>query len=147
MTRKVKIFVLIIILVVVATLFHLLILPKIKFRQTSDESAEFDKLSKLIDIADSVRNSSPDSAMADYKKVIASLQSSANEKTKMHLIAKSYVGIANINSEAGDYKLALNNDSISMAYATEFDDKQAQAKATVMRGTTLYRKPSVNPVF
>lgn len=97
------------------------------------DSKQFDRLSKLIDVADSVRNAVPDSAMADYNKVIASLQNSANDKTKMHLLARSYVGIANINSEAGEYKLALNNDSIALVYAIEFDDKQLQAKSAVMR--------------
>lgn len=139
MNRKIAILVVPIVCVMMAGIIFLIISSKDKSPETSTDSKQFDTLSKFIDVADSVRNSVPDSATADYKKVIELLQNYPNEKTKMHLLARSYVGIANINSEAGDYKLALNNDSIAMAYATEFDDKQVQAKAVVMRGTTLYR--------
>ena len=139
MNRKIAILVVAIVCVMVIGIIFLIIPSKSKSPEPLTDSEQFDRLSTLVDVADSVRNSVPDSAMADYLKVIASLQNSANEKTKKHLLARSYVGIANINSEAGDYKLALNNDSIAMFYSMEFDDKLMQAKAYVIRGMTFYK--------
>jgi len=139
MNRKIAILLVPIVCAIVAGIIFLIIPSENKSPESSMDSKQFDRLSKLIDVADSVRNAVPDSAMADYNKVIASLQNSAKDKTKMHLLARSYVGISNVNSEAGEYKLALNNDSIALVNAMEFDDKQMQAKSAVMRGTTLYR--------
>jgi len=139
MGRKITVLVALVVGVLVVMILPRTNLTCNKSQQFSNKSFQFDKTSKLIDVADSVRNAVPEAAMADYKKIIASLQNSEKKKAKMHLLARSYVGIANINSESGDYKLALNNDSIATIYAMEFDDKQMQAKAAVMRGTTLYR--------
>lgn len=139
MKRRIAILVGSIVCVILISIIFSIIPSAKKSPEFSSDSAQFNQLSKFIDKADSVRNSIPDLAMADYTKVIASLQNSANEKTKMHLLAKSYVGIANINSEAGDYKLALKNDSIAMFYSMEFDDKLMQAKVYVFRGLTLYK--------
>lgn len=108
-------------------------------KQYSNNSSPAYKASKLIEIADSVRNALPDTALAEYNRAISMLQNSGKDKNIIHLIGKSYVGIANIYSEAGDYKLALKNDSIAMEFASQFDDKQIQAKALVIRGTTLFK--------
>lgn len=137
MTRKIIFLVVLIVCVTAATVISLGILTSKKSQHS--ESTPIDKAYKLIEVADSVRNSVPDSAMAYYKKVIGSLQNSKKDRTNAIFLAKSYVGIANIYSETGDYKLALKNDSIAMEFANQFDDKQMQAKALVMRGTTLYR--------
>jgi len=140
MNRKIAILVVPIVFVMVAGIIFLIIPSKNKSPVTSPDSKQFDALSKLIDVADSVRNSIPNSAMADYYKVIASLQNSGNEKTIMHLLARSYMGIANIYSEKGDSKLAIKNDSLAMEIASANNDKPIIAKTIVIRGTILYRQ-------
>ncbi len=139
MTRKIIFLAVLAVCIVTATLISLEILTNKGAQHSPKESSLVEEAAQLIEVADSVRNSVPDSAMADYNKVIGLLQNSGKDKANIHLLAKSYVGIANIYSETGDYKLALKNDSIAMKFANQFGDKQMQAKALVMRGTTLYR--------
>ena len=105
----------------------------------SKEFALTDTAAKLIEEADSIRNSDPKTALDDYNKAISHLENSNKDKIQRHHLSNSYAGIANIYSETGEFKLALKNDSIAMEFANQFNDKQMQAKSFVMRGTTLYR--------
>ena len=140
MNRKIAILVVPIVFVMLAGIIFLIIPSKNKSPESLKDSKQFDRLSKLIDVADSVRNSIPDSAMADYNRAISLLQNSGKERNKMHLLAQSYVGIANIYSEKGDSKLAMKNDSLAMEIASANNDKPIIAKTIVIRGTILYRQ-------
>ena len=124
-----------VLLVVLTTIY----LTGTKSKQYSDNSSPDERASKLIEIADSVRNSLPDTALAEYNRAISLLQNSVKDKNQKHLLAKSFVGIANIYSETGNYKLALKNDSTAMEFANQYSDKQIQAKAYVIRGITHFR--------
>ncbi len=139
MNKKVTIILIVAGLVVLAIFYSTLTLTNRRSNLYTKGSALIHTLSNLIEVADSVRNAVPDSALADYNKAIALIQNSGNDKVHMHLLARSYIGIAHIYSAAGEYKLALKNDSIAMQIANQFDDKQMQAKAYVIRGMTLYK--------
>jgi hypothetical protein len=68
-------------------------------------------------LADSIKDSSPDSALVFYHKAILMLQPSSKEKDNLDHLSKAYYGLAYINSPNGEYKAALQNDSIAMSLA------------------------------
>lgn len=105
----------------------------------SNGREKLEKLSELIEVADSVRSSLPDSAMANYSKVIALLQSPEKDLRKLNLLAIAYVGMAHVYSETGNYSLALSNDSMAMVYALESGDKKTQAKVFLVRGISYFK--------
>lgn len=94
---------------------------------------------KLIEVADSLRNSVPDSAISYYNRAKTLLESFPDGYDRNHLLASSYVGIAFTYSQLGDLDLALKNDSIALAIALKNDDKPIQAKALNGKGLVFSR--------
>ncbi len=107
------------------------------------DSEQIKKVSELLKLADSIRDSSPDSALAYYNKSIILLQRSAGGKEKMHHLSEAYYGIAVINSTNRYYKAALQNDSIAMSPAKQVFDKQLIAKKTYTQ-SNIGNIPSLN---
>lgn len=101
--------------------------------------SQFKKASTLIEAADSLRNSVPDSAISYYNRAKTLLEPLSDGFDKNHLIASSYVGIAFTYSQLGDLDLALKNDSIALAIALKYDDKLIQAKALNGKGLIFSR--------
>lgn len=114
--------------VVLAAILILSVSDYKKTNQLHGDSEQIEIVSDLLKYADSIRDSSPDSALADYNKAILLLQNSIEGKEKMHHLADAYYGMAYINSTNGDYKAALQNDSIAMMLATQAGDRQLIAK-------------------
>jgi tetratricopeptide (TPR) repeat protein len=138
MKRKVSVFASTGILLLITSIILWVVFSKINHGQRSNDPENLAKLLELIEVADSVRSSIPDSAMANYNKVIALMQNPDKDKTKLKLLANSYIGIAYVHTETGNYTLAFRNDSIAMVHALESGDKETQAKAYIVRGITHY---------
>ncbi len=128
-----------VIILVVTSIISLVVVTNLKHVQDPKNPAQVEKLLKQIEVADSVRNSLPDSALAIYNNVIVLLQNQENNKTKLNLLANSHVGIAYVYSETGNSILAFKNDSIAMVYALECGDKKTQAKALIVRGISFFK--------
>ncbi|MBI9066824.1 MAG: tetratricopeptide repeat protein [Salinivirgaceae bacterium] len=128
--------------VVAATLFSFVIWHKSRSEQNSKKSFLVDHISKLIEIADSVRNSKPDTALIYYNQTISLLQDYENRKDKYHLLANSFVGISHVYLETGNYYQAFKNDSIAMVYALECGDERTQAKVFIVRGISFFKLAS-----
>lgn len=94
---------------------------------------------KLIELADSIRNSKPDSALSCYNQIISEFKNSKEKQNNSHTLALAHVGIANVYSDKGDYQLALKNDSIAFDLASKSGDQLAKAKALTVKGITLSR--------
>lgn len=108
--------------------------------QLLKDKTSLNKASKLIEVADSVRNSKPDTALIYYNQIILLAQDLKIEKDKLHFLASSYSGIAYVYAEKGESRLALKNDSLAIEIASANDDMPIIAKAIVIRGTILYRQ-------
>jgi len=114
-------------------------LVKIISIPATKESTSISKATALLILADSLTDSNPDSAEATYLHSINLLQKAENDKNGLHLLSLSYIGMANLNSETGDLKKALSNDSIAMQIALKAGDRQVLAKAYLGKGKALYR--------
>lgn len=94
----------------------------------------------LIELADSIRNSDPDTAIFYYNEVILLLEQSVVDTKRDHLLAISYSGLAYIYAEKGESKPALINDSIALKIASANNDKPIIANAYIIQGTIYYRQ-------
>lgn len=139
MVSKISFKLALVLCVVAASGIAVLVFINRKSIQPTGDIAAWYKASTLIELADSVRNSKPDSALIYYNQTITLLQKFVNEKDKFHLLANSYTGLAYVYSEKGEYKLAMKNDSLAMEIALANDDKPIIAKAYMIRGTIFYR--------
>ena len=139
MIQKIPVKRILLVCVGAATVACSILLTRCEPRQRSEDFPNLSKASQLIELADSVRNSKPDTALRDYKLAISLLQKHKSGVAQANLLGKSYVGIAYLFSESGEYKLALENDSIALTISSQYNDNQIKAKALVMRGITLFR--------
>lgn len=105
----------------------------------SDRKTIQTNASKLVEFADSLRNSKPDTALYCYNQVIQELRKSKPEENNSHVLALAFVGLSNVYSDKGEYKLALKNDSMALELATATNDKPIKAKAFVIKGLTQFR--------
>lgn len=87
--------------------------------------------------ADSIRNSYPDSAESIYNKLISAF--CKDHDIDSHYLSQAHVGLATIYSDKGDYKSALNNDSVAKAIAIENNDNEILANALISEGIIKYR--------
>jgi len=122
-----------------ALVISIAMLTSKKTKHLSEDLSLIQTASKLVEIADSVRNSKPDSALLEFQKAILMLQKLENSKDESHLLGISYVGMMSIYAESGDNKQALKNDSVAMAIAARFGDNQVRAKALTVRGMMEFR--------
>ena len=98
-----------------AALAAIIILSVSVYKKTTQfpgDSEHIKKVSGLLKVADSIRDSSPFSALVCYHTAILMLQASTEGKEKLHHLTEAYFGIACINSTNGDYNAALKNDFI-----------------------------------
>jgi tetratricopeptide (TPR) repeat protein len=95
---------------------------------------------KLVEFADSIRNSMPDTALSNYNQVVLKLKNSKEGQSNSHMLALAYTGIAYIYAEKGESSLAMLNDSLAMEIALANDDKPIIANVLIIRGTILYRQ-------
>ncbi len=107
-----------------------------QYPETSKAQAD---VINLIEIADSLRNSRPDSALAYYHKAIGLLPKREYDKTELTILAKAYNGLSSVFILKGDYPMALEHDSIAMDYAQRGDNKQLQSEALISRGISKCR--------
>ncbi|MDO9257591.1 MAG: tetratricopeptide repeat protein [Bacteroidales bacterium] len=128
-----------ILIVLVATILVILLLINCKKNQLSQDqvSNRNNPILELIKVADSIRDSSPDSALRCYNKAILTIKTSPKINGRMQLLASAYIGIANINSNHGEYIIALKNDSIAMDILTQCNDKKLESRAYLVKGRTL----------
>jgi hypothetical protein len=115
--RLTAILLLITIPVVLAAIMILSVSVYNKTNPFPGDSEQIKKVSGLLKFADSIKDSSPDSALVFYHKAILMLQPSSKEKDNLDHLSKAYYGLAYINSPNGEYKAALQNDSIAMSLA------------------------------
>jgi len=126
--------------VVLAAILVLSVSVYKKTNQLPGDSEQIKKVLDLLKLADSIRDSSPDSALADYNKAILMLQNSTKGKEKLYHLSNGYCGIAYINSGRGEYILASENDSLAMKIASASNDKSTIEKVLIIRGVNLYRQ-------
>ncbi|MBV5314028.1 MAG: tetratricopeptide repeat protein [Prolixibacteraceae bacterium] len=105
-----------------------------KKEKTSDE-----EIPKLVELADSIRNSMPDSALIIYNQIIAQISHSEIKKADSLILALTYTGIASTYSTTGEYKLAMENDSVALVVASGIKNQVVKAKALTSKGLTLFR--------
>jgi flagellar basal body-associated protein FliL len=126
--RLTAILILLAIPVVLAAIMILSVYLYKKTIQLPRDSEQIKKVSDLIKVADSIRDSSLDSVLVYYNKSILLLQTSSREKDNLHHLSKAYYGLAYINSTNGDYKADLQNDSIAMVLALQAGERKLIAK-------------------
>jgi tetratricopeptide (TPR) repeat protein len=127
-------------LTMAAILLTLIVFPGLMHKHDSRNQLPFYEISTMIDVADSVRNSIPDSAMANYSRIIDELQKRKNEVNIRSLLARSYLGLATIFYDKGYYNLSGKNDSLAMAFAIGGDDKKLLAQILVLRGLSRFKQ-------
>jgi tetratricopeptide (TPR) repeat protein len=106
--------------------------------QPSNQKFQLNQASKLIELADSIRNSNTDTALFYYNKAKSLLEPASGNPEKSHLLGKTFTGLSYTYFLAGNYELALLNDSLALNIATETNDKQIIAKVFLIRGTREY---------
>ena len=106
--------------------------------ELSGNKTPFEKASLFIELADSIRNADPDTAIFYYNEVLALLEHSVNDSKRDHLRASSYVGLAYVHSGKGESKLAFKNDSIALAIAVLNNDQPIKATAWLIKGMIHY---------
>jgi len=99
---------------------------------------------KMLNLADSLKVSKPDSSIYFYNKVIRLSEKSKDSYSKQLLLAQSYLGLAYCFSETGVIDKSLHFDSIGNNYAQQINNYSLQAKALVIRGNIFFRKGEYN---
>ena len=117
-----------------------LILTNRKSVQLTGGKTPLGKASKLIEFADSIRNSNTDTAVYFYTKAKKLLEPLIDDSEKSHLLGQSFAGLFYTYSAKGNFKLALQNDSLALEIASASNDKPIIAKIFIIRGTNFYRR-------
>ncbi|MGV8135176.1 MAG: tetratricopeptide repeat protein [Mangrovibacterium sp.] len=110
-----------------------------KSRQSFSHQDQLNEISELIKKADSLRYSETDMASDYYNKAISFLQREVQKKGYLQLLASSYLGLAGMYVDIGEFNLALKNDSLAMEIATRISDNKTAAKAILIKGIVLFR--------
>jgi tetratricopeptide (TPR) repeat protein len=128
-----------IILVIIAMLFLKKVdhtLPESTKRVTKDTIDA--KL--FIALADSIRDSTPDTAIIYYNKAVELLQPMKKGFWENQILTSAYVGMAFTHSQLGDNDVAFKIDSMAVSIAAATNNKQMQAKALNVKALILARK-------
>ena len=140
MVSKISFKLALVVCMVAASGIAVLVFVNRKSIQPTGDIAAWNKASTLIELADSVRNSMPDTALCYYNQLVLELKNSKEGQSNSHMLALAYTGIAYIYSEKGESRLAIKNDSLALEIATANNDKPIIATAIVIQGTILYRQ-------
>ena len=95
--------------------------------------------SNLIELADSLRNSKPDSALCIYNQIILELRYSLTKQSDSLLLALAHTGIASTYLTTGDSKNAVLHDSIAEAISLKCNDSAVRSQVYLCKGTIYFR--------
>jgi hypothetical protein len=126
LTRPTSILILVSFPLVLAAFLILSVSVFIKTNKLHGNSEQINKVSELLKFADSIWDSSPDSALVYYNKAILLLQTSSRGKEKSHHLSEFLIRNCELYSAKDYYKTALQ-DSIAMSLA------RRQLKGNLMR--------------
>lgn len=94
---------------------------------------------KLIEVADSIKNSKPDSALFIYNHMIDQISNSEVKRNDSLFLALAHTGIASTYLSIGDSKNAFLHDSIAEAISLKCNDNAVISKVYLCKGTIYSR--------
>lgn len=93
----------------------------------------------LIEKADSIKNSKPDSALLIYNKIISKVKGLHIKGADSLLLSEAYAGLSSVYLMKGNVRDAIQHDSIAKIIAVKYGDARVLAKVYMCSGAISFR--------
>ncbi len=136
-------------LVVFLTIFGYWAFYSVRKQSMSGNKGWVDTLqvNHFIDLAVQLKGSVPDSAAVYYRQAIDLLRPDSLNREVNHILGNCYVGIASIYCNNGNYPLSSHFDSLAMAGAQRFGDKDILSQALNIKGLLHFNQSDYQPAL